>query len=95
MEAKVQKTVDSRRRSSKGKGKGKGKGRRVKFAETFPIQEVYRGDPEYRQSHINVPLGWAVLDGGAAKSLAGAELAAMLAKACEKRGRKAEVGAVW
>ena len=39
---------------------------------------------------MNVLLGWAVLDCGAVKSLAGAELAAMLAQAFEKSGRKAE-----
>ena len=38
---------------------------------------------------MNVPPGWAVLDCGAARSLAGAESVAMLAQACEKRGRKA------
>ena len=65
------------------------KGRKVKFEEAFPIQEVYRGDPKEGTSHMNVSLLWAVLDCGAAKSLAGAESAAMLAQACEKRGRKA------
>ena len=40
-------------------------------------------------SHMNVPLGWAVLNCGAAKSLAGAEPAAMLDQACEKLGCKA------
>ena len=67
----------------------RGKGRKVKFEEAFPIQEVCRGDPKERTSHMNVCLLWAVLDCGAAKSLAGAESAAMLAQACEKRGRKA------
>ena len=38
---------------------------------------------------MNVLLGWAVLDCGAAESLAGAELAAMFGQACENRGRKA------
>ena len=56
---------------------------------SFPIRDVCRGDPDDGKYHINVPLGWTVLDGGAAKSLAGAESAAMLAEACEKRGRKA------
>ena len=55
----------------------------------FPIQEFYRGDAEERKSHMNVPLGWAVLDCGGAKSLADAEPAAMMAQACEKRGCKA------
>ena len=41
---------------------------------------------------MHVPLGWAVLACGAAKSLAGAEPAAMLSQACEKRGRKAGDG---
>ena len=43
----------------KGQGKGKGKGRRVMFEESFPIQEVYRGDSEERESHMNVRSGWA------------------------------------
>ena len=38
---------------------------------------------------MNVPSGWAVLDCGPAKSLAGGEPAAMLAQACEKCCRKA------
>ena len=50
---------------------------------------MYRRDPQERKSHMHVLLGWAVLDCGAAKSLGGAETAAMLAQACEKRGRKA------
>ena len=58
------------------------------FEEVFPIQEVYRGDPEERTSHMNVPPRSAVLDCGAAKSLSGAGPAAMLAQACEKRCRK-------
>ena len=37
---------------------------------------------------MNVLLGWAPLDCGAAKSLAGAEPPAMLAQACQRRGRK-------
>ena len=44
--------------------------------------------PPTKISH-DLPHGWAVLDCGTAKSLAGAELAATLAQACEKRGRKA------
>ena len=46
----------------------------------FHNKNVYQGDPEEKSSHMNVPPCWAVLDCGAAKSLAGAELAAMLAK---------------
>ena len=65
------------------------KGSESEVRRAFPSQEVRRGDPEERTSHMNVPLGWAVLDCGVAKSLAGAEPAAMLAQACEKRGRKA------
>ena len=62
------KRVRGRVRSPKGKGGGEG--RRVKFQEAFPVQEMHRGDREKeRTSHTNVPLGWAVLDSGAAKSL--------------------------
>ena len=64
-----------RKQSSSSRGKGKGKGRRVKFEEAFPIQEVYRGDPGEKKSHMNVLPVWAVLD--------------CLAQACETRGRKA------
>ena len=60
------KQSSSRQRSPKGQGEGKGKGRRVKFEEASPIQEVYRGNPEERTSHMNVPPRWAVLDCGAA-----------------------------
>ena len=38
---------------------------------------------------MNVPPGWTVLHCGVAKRRAGAEPAAMLAQACDKRGRKA------
>ena len=55
----------------------------------FPTQEVYHVNPEDRQFRRNVLRCWAVLDCGAAKSIAGAEPAAMLAQACEKRGRNA------
>ena len=37
---------------------------------------------------MNVRLGWELLDCGAAKSLVGAEFAAMLTQACQKRRRK-------
>ena len=40
------------------------------------------------KTHMNVPPGWAVLDCGATKSLAGPDPAALLTQACEKRGRK-------
>ena len=83
------KQSSSRTRSPKGKGKGRGRGRRVKFEEALRSQEVYRGEPEETTSHMKVFLVWALLDCGAAKSLAGAETAAKLAQACDKRGRKA------
>ena len=44
--------------------------------------------PEERKSRMNVPPGRAVLDCGTAESLAGVSPAAMLAQACEYRGRK-------
>ena len=70
-------------------GEHTGRGRSVKFEQVFPIEEVYRGDPEERNSHMNVPPGWAALDCTAATSFDGAEPAAMLAQACEKRGGRA------
>ena len=69
-----------RKQSNARKRTPKGKWERERF---FPIQEVHRGDPEERKSHMNVPPGRAVLD------LSGAEPAAVLAQACEKRGPKA------
>ena len=86
----VRKQSCSRKRSPNGQGKGKGKSRRVKFEEAFPIQEVYRGDPEERKSHMILPPGWAVLDCGVAKSLAGAESAAMSAQALRNTFAKQE-----
>ena len=60
----------------------------MKFEEAFPIQEVYRGERGERDvSHERS--SWLGSAAGAAKSLAGAEPAAMAARACEKRGRKA------
>ena len=52
----------------------------------FHNKKVYQGDPEEKSSHMNVPPGSAVLDCGAAKSLAGAEPAAMLAKMIARSG---------
>ena len=63
---KIRKQSSSRKRSPKGKEKGQG--RRVKFDEVFPIHEVHRADLEERTFHMDAPLGWAVLDCGAAKS---------------------------
>ena len=88
-ERKVQKTIELKKNHRKAKARAKAKGRRVKLEGALPIQEVYRGNPEERKSHMNVPLGSEVLDCGAPKSLAGGEPAAVLAQACEKRGRKA------
>ena len=73
----------------KAKARAKAMAEELSLKRRFPIQEVYRGDPKERTSHMNVSLLWAVLGCGAAKSLARAESAAMLAQACEKRGRKA------
>ena len=60
--AQVEGSESSRKRSPTFQGKVTGKGRRVKFQEAFPIQEIHREDPDERTSHMNVPLGWAVLD---------------------------------
>ena len=45
------------------KATGIGKSRRVQFEEGFPIQEVYRGDPEEWKPHMNVSPGWYPGDG--------------------------------
>ena len=53
-----------RKQSNARKRPPKGKWERERF---FPIQEVHRGDPEERKSHMNVPPGRAVVDCGPAK----------------------------
>ena len=62
----------------------------MKLEEGVPDQDVHRGDPEGRKSHMKVAPSWAVQDCSAAKSLAGAEPAAA-AQSCEKRGRRKHV----
>ena len=54
--------------------KSDGKGRGV--SSNFPIVEVYNDGSKTQTSHMKVPLGYAVLDCGAAKSLCGVKLVA-------------------
>ena len=41
-----------------------------------------------KSSHMKVPLGYAVLDCGAAKSLCGAKLVALMAHTCAPEGKR-------
>ena len=73
------------------KAKARAEARDGGFSLKRPLQlRKCRGDAEERTFHIIVPAGWAVLDCDEAKSLAGAEPAAMLAQACQRRGRAVE-----
>ena len=61
----------------------------MKSEKAFPTHEVHGDDPEEKKSHMNVPAGWAILNCGVAKRKSGAELAGVLAQACEKEVRGA------
>ena len=78
--------------SAKGKGKsrrfrrekpdGKGRG----GSSNYPIAEVYNDGSKIQTSHMKVPLGYAVRDCGAAKSLCGAKPVALMAQDMCTRG---------
>ena len=80
--------------SAKGKGKsrrfrreksdGKGRG----GSSNYPIVEVYNDGSKTQTSHMKVPPGYAVLDCGAAKSLCGANLVALMAQTCAREGKR-------
>ena len=86
-----------KKRSSSAKGKGKsrrfrreksdGKGRGG--SKNYPIVEVYNDCSKNQTSHVKVPLGYAVLDCGAAKSLCGAKLVAQMAQTCARERKRA------
>ena len=53
-------------------------------SSNYPIVEVYNDGSKTQTSHMKVPLGYAVLDCGAAKSLCGAKLVALMAQTCAR-----------
>ena len=81
-----------KKRSSSAKSKGKSRGfRREKSdgkgrggSSNYPIVEVYNDGSKNQTSHMKVPPGYAALDCGAAKSLCGAKLVALMAQACAR-----------
>ena len=85
-----------KKRSSSAKGKGKsrrfrreksdGKGRGG--SSNHPIVEVYNDGSKTHTSHMKVPPGYPVLDCGAAKSLCGAKLVALMAQTCAREGKR-------
>ena len=79
--------------SARGKGKSRrfrrkpdGKGRRR--SSNYPIVEVYNDGSKTHASHMKVPLGYAVLDCGAAKNLCGAKPIAQMAQTCAREGTR-------
>ena len=85
-----------KKRSTSAKGKGKsrrfrreksdGKGRGG--SSNYPMVEVYNDGSKTQTSHMKVPPGYAVLDCGAAKSLCGAKLVALMAQTCAREGKR-------
>ena len=76
----IRKQSGSRKRLPRGQGKGKGKARRVKFEEALPIEQVYRHPEERISNECSARLARPVLHCRTAKSFAGAERAAILAR---------------
>ena len=71
------------RRFRRGKSDGKGRG-----SSNFPIVEVCNDGSKIQTSHMKVPPGYAVLDCGAAKSLCGPKLAALMVQTCAREGER-------
>ena len=53
--------------------------------------EVYSEGSKTQTSHMKVPPGYAVLDRGAAKSLCGAKLVALMAQTCAQKENEWEM----
>ena len=68
------------REKSDGNGRGS--------SSNYPIVEVYNDGSKTQTSHMKVPLGYAVLDCGAAKSLCGAKPVAQMAQTCAREGKR-------
>ena len=75
-----EKVVGSGEKKSDGKGRG--------GSSNYPIVEVYNDGSKTQTSHMKVPPGYAVLDCGAAKSLCGAKLVALMAQTCAREGKR-------
>ena len=69
-----------RREKSDGKGRG--------GSSNCPIVEVHNDGSKIQTSHVKVLPGNAVLDCGAAKSLSGAKLVALMAQTCAREGKR-------
>ena len=54
----------------------------------YPIVEVYNDGSKNQTSYVKVPLGYAVLDCGAAKRLCGAKPVAQMAQTCAREGER-------
>ena len=78
---KGQKKKSSVQEREKSDGKGRG-------SSNYPIVEVYNDDSKIQTSHMKVLPGYAVLDCGAAKSLCGAKLVALMAQTCAREGKR-------
>ena len=78
-----QKDKGKSRRFRRGKSDGKGRG-----FSNYPIVEVYNDGSKTHASHMKVPPGYVVLDGGAAKSLCGAKPVALMAQICAREGKR-------
>ena len=74
----------SRRKGKNSDGKGRG------GSSNCSIVEVYNDGSTTQTSHMKVPLGCAVLDCGAAKSLCGAKLVALMAQTRARGGKRVE-----
>ena len=91
------KTAHSSRKKRSSSAKGKGKSRRFRRGKSdgkgrggssnYPIVEVYNDGSKTQTSHMKVPPGFTVLDIGAAKSLCGAKLVALVAQTCAREGK--------
>ena len=59
-------------------------------SSNYPIVEVHNDGSKTQTSHMKVPFGYALLDCGAAKSLCGAKLVALMAQICARKVNELE-----
>ena len=62
--------------------------RKGKSSSNCPVVEFYIDGSKTRTSHMKVPLWYAVLDCGVAKSLCGAKLVAQMAQTGAREGKR-------
>ena len=75
--------------AAKEKVVGSGENLMVKDDEVHRTTLLWYNDGSKTQtSHMKVPPGYAVLDCGAAKSLCGAKLVALMAQTCAREGKR-------